>query len=56
VGAIWFGRGELQERLPQGTEVDVCYRPKIDEWRGSVRVQLQVEDVKVQAQAEAGNE
>jgi len=46
-GAIWFRQGELQARLPAGGKVDVCYRPRLDEWNGRVRVQLHVEDVAV---------
>ncbi len=45
VGAIWFGEGGLEGKLPAGRRVDVCYRPRIDEWGGQVRVRLQVEDV-----------
>jgi single-stranded-DNA-specific exonuclease len=46
-GAIWFRQGELAARLPAGARVDVCYRPRMDEWNGSVRVRLQVEDMAV---------
>ena len=46
-GAIWFRHGELEARLPAGAKVDVCYRPRLDEWNGRVRVQLQIEDVAV---------
>ncbi|UCC68157.1 MAG: single-stranded-DNA-specific exonuclease RecJ [Armatimonadota bacterium] len=47
VGAIWFRQGKLEAELPVGRKVDVCYRPKLDEWQGRVRVQLQVEDIGV---------
>ena len=46
-GAIWFRQGEQGARLPAGAKVDVCYRPRLDEWNGRVRVQLQIEDVAV---------
>jgi len=47
VGAIWFGYGELQARLPVGARVEVCHRPHLEEWEGKVRVRLHVEDVAV---------
>jgi single-stranded-DNA-specific exonuclease len=47
VGAIWFGEGELQARLPAGSKVDVCYRPSVDEWKGTTRVRLHLEDAAV---------
>lgn len=46
-GAIWFGQGAQMEELPTGTMVDVCYRPKLDDWNGQRRVRLQIEDVRV---------
>ncbi len=46
-GAIWFGQGAQHSKLPSGRKVDVCYRPRIDEWRGVTRVRLHVEDVAV---------
>jgi single-stranded-DNA-specific exonuclease len=57
--AIWFGgaricersrdsgSGEAGEVLATGQSVDVCFRPKVDEWGGSRRVQLQVSDIAV---------
>ncbi len=45
VGAIWFGCGGLCQTLRRAETVDVCHRPQIDEWNGSVRVRLVVEDV-----------
>ncbi len=47
MGAIWFRAGELGNGLTAGAEVDVCFRPKIDEWGGEPRVQLQIIDVAV---------
>jgi single-stranded-DNA-specific exonuclease len=47
LGAIWFRAGALGEELVVGGMVDVCFRPKLDEWDGSTRVQLVVEDVGV---------
>jgi len=47
VGAIWFGRGDLAGALGPGTLVDVCYRPRLEEWGGTVSVRLHVEDVRV---------
>ena len=47
MGAIWFGGGEWAEALGVGAKVAVCYRPRLDEWEGNVRVRLQVEDVAV---------
>jgi len=45
--AIWFSAGELAEELAVGGRVDICYRAKLEEWKGELRVRLQVEDVGV---------
>jgi single-stranded-DNA-specific exonuclease len=57
--AIWFGGARAYERrrdaapgepgdeLAIGQCVDVCFRPRVDEWGGSRRVQLQVSDIAV---------
>jgi single-stranded-DNA-specific exonuclease len=45
IGAIWFRGGSLCETLRQANAVDVCHRPQLDEWNGSVRVRLVVEDI-----------
>jgi single-stranded-DNA-specific exonuclease len=45
--AIWFGQGPLGDRLPQGACVDICHRPRLDEWQGNVRVRLHVEDMRL---------
>ncbi len=47
LGAIWFRAGELGEELAVGSMIDVCFRPKLDEWNGNARVQLVVEDIGV---------
>jgi len=44
VGAIWFGEGRLGDELPEGAKVDLCHRPRLDEWNGETRVRLHVED------------
>ena len=45
VGGIWFRSGALREELESAGRVDVCFRARVDEWNGTVRVQLHVEDV-----------
>ncbi|MBN1459641.1 MAG: single-stranded-DNA-specific exonuclease RecJ [Armatimonadetes bacterium] len=45
--AVWFRAGELRQDLEPGRIVDVCYRPRVDEWNGVARVQLHVEDIRV---------
>ena len=47
MGAIWFGQGAQMEELPSGATVDVCYRPRLDDWNGQRRVRLHIEDVRV---------
>jgi len=48
VGAIWFRAGHLASRVPVGARVDVCCRPRPDEWNGNLRVRLYVEDMALQ--------
>jgi single-stranded-DNA-specific exonuclease len=48
-GGIWFRAGDAGGRLAAGASVDVCFRPRLDEWGGAPRVQLQVSDVGVRA-------
>lgn len=43
--AIAFKFGSLAAQLPVGLEVDLVVEPKIDEWNGSRRVDLQVIDL-----------
>ncbi len=57
LGAIWFGGASLVERHAGassgghqkepavGQLVDLCFRPRMDDWGGSRRVQLQVSDI-----------
>ncbi|NIR01692.1 MAG: hypothetical protein GTN78_16080, partial [Gemmatimonadales bacterium] len=47
-GAIWFGAGELADQLPVGASVDVCCKPRVDEWAGDSTVRLHVQDIGVQ--------
>jgi single-stranded-DNA-specific exonuclease len=47
VGAIWFGAGELADQLPVGANVEVCCKPRLDEWRGNPEVRLHVQDIGV---------
>jgi single-stranded-DNA-specific exonuclease len=44
-GGIWFRAGDVGGRLAVGASVDVCFRPRLDEWGGAPRVQLQVSDI-----------
>jgi single-stranded-DNA-specific exonuclease len=44
---VWFRAGELREALKVGKMVDVCFRPKADEWNGVTRVQLHIDDMAV---------
>jgi single-stranded-DNA-specific exonuclease len=46
-GAIWFGAGGLENALRGAVDVDLCHRPRLDEWNGQTRVRLQVEDAAV---------
>lgn len=48
--AVWFGRGALAESMPAGTMVDMCCRPRLDEWHGNARVRLYVEDMRLAEQ------
>jgi single-stranded-DNA-specific exonuclease len=53
--AIWWGRGAMAEKLSPGDVVDVCHRPRVDEWNGNVRVRMIVEDVRVEEAEGTGN-
>ena len=44
-GGIWFRAGDAGGRLAAGASVDVCFKPRLDEWAGAPRVQLQVSDI-----------
>jgi single-stranded-DNA-specific exonuclease len=41
------GLNPAMGRLTPGATVDVCFRPRLDEWAGAPRVQLQVSDIAV---------
>ena len=43
--AVWFGQGRQAGALAPAAAVDVCHRPRLDEWNGNLRVRLYVEDV-----------
>jgi len=45
VSAVWFRHGEALAHLPPGAVVDVCHRPRMEEWEGNLRLRLFVEDV-----------
>jgi len=42
---IWFRAGQAAGRLTPGASMDVCFRPRVDEWGGAARLQLQVSDI-----------
>ncbi|MDX1934677.1 MAG: single-stranded-DNA-specific exonuclease RecJ [Capsulimonadales bacterium] len=44
--AVWFRNGERADGLSVGEEIDIAYSPKVNEWRGSVTVQIQLKDIK----------
>lgn len=45
--AVAFGKGELAELLPPGTEIDILAELSVNEWNGSRKVQLMVQDLSV---------
>ncbi len=45
VGGIWFRSGALREELESAGRADVCFRAQVDEWNGTTKVQLHVEDI-----------
>lgn len=47
VEAVAFGKGELAELLPPGTGVDVLAELSINEWNGSRKAQLMLQDLAV---------
>lgn len=47
VEAVAFGKGELAELLPPGTGVDVLAELSINEWNGSRKAQLMLQDLSV---------
>jgi single-stranded-DNA-specific exonuclease len=44
---IWFGAGMLGEDVRVGQIVDVCYRASLDDWGGTPRVRLHLNDIAV---------
>jgi single-stranded-DNA-specific exonuclease len=44
---VWFGQAAHYDLLRRAHLVDVCYRPQRDEWNGTVRVRLMVEDIRL---------
>jgi single-stranded-DNA-specific exonuclease len=45
--AIAFGAGDLIDRLPQGTLIDLAFEPTLNEYNGSTSVELEVKDLQV---------
>jgi single-stranded-DNA-specific exonuclease len=43
--AVWFGRGEIADRLTPGEAVDICFEPEIDTWNGQTRLRLKLRDL-----------
>jgi single-stranded-DNA-specific exonuclease len=43
--AIAFGAGDLIDRLPAGTTIDLAFEPTINEFNGSTSVELEVKDL-----------
>ncbi|HXG24012.1 MAG TPA: hypothetical protein VNJ09_05600, partial [Chthonomonadales bacterium] len=46
VEAVMWGEGNLAEHVKTGTRVDVCYRPRINEFNGRTNIQFVVEDMR----------
>ncbi|MFD1772830.1 single-stranded-DNA-specific exonuclease RecJ [Paenibacillus rhizophilus] len=47
VEAVAFGKGELAELLPSGTGIDVLAELSVNEWNGSRKAQLMLQDLAV---------
>ena len=47
---IGWRMGDLEPQLPVGTEVSLVVEPKVDEWQGRERVDLQVVDLAIVGQ------
>jgi len=45
VDGIWFRAGALREEIESARRADVCFRARVDEWHGTTKVQLHVEDI-----------
>jgi len=48
--AIAFRQGEWFERLSPGSRVDVAYHLEINEWNGNIKLQLNVQDLRMAGQ------
>jgi len=42
---VWWGKGNLKDQLHFGEYIDIAFRPEINFWNGSGKLQLVVEDV-----------
>ena len=42
---VWWGKGNLKDHLRFGEILDIAFRPEINFWNGSSKLQLVVEDV-----------
>ena len=49
IRGVWWDGGALAEKLAAGQRLDLVIEPRLDEWRGQVRVQAVVRDVRVHA-------
>lgn len=47
MSAVGFGMGDLAERLPVGTEIDVVFEPKVSTWQGRRQAEIHVKDLRV---------
>jgi single-stranded-DNA-specific exonuclease len=45
---VWWGKGNLKDHLHFGHIIDIAFRPEINFWNGSGKLQLVIEDVKPQ--------
>lgn len=43
---IWWQRGNLKNQIKFGTQVEVAFKPSLNIWNGSQKMQLVVEDVR----------
>jgi len=46
IDCIGFGLGAHLAWLRPGTQVDMCFTPKLDSYGGAPRLQLQLEDIR----------
>jgi single-stranded-DNA-specific exonuclease len=45
IKCIAFGQGDLADKLPPGTQIDVAVEPSINEYNGRTSVQLEIKDL-----------